>query len=188
MKATILRRRITGIVQALQSSSRATKLPRIDQSVVYKFPSIEAISDHLTSVGSLNGLDDPIEKRVSGIEQMIEKYTYGQPAILPQFVTPPFRLVVLLTGSTGNLGSEILEKLLRSTRVTKVYTLNRHSTSQAISERHLARFRDKGLDSALLASDKLVYVEGDLSKERLGISEELFSEVGVPSSSFEMSK
>ena len=119
---------------------------------------------------------------------MIEKYTYGQPAILPQFVTPPFRLVVLLTGSTGNLGSEILEKLLRSTRVTKVYALNRHSTSQAISERHLARFRDKGLDSALLASDKLVYVEGDLSKERLGISEELFSEVGVPSSSFEMSK
>ena len=119
------------------------------------------------------------QSRADAIEQMIAKYAFSEK--LDVQVPSAFKttgLVVLLTGSTGNLGSQVLDQLLRHPDISKVYALNRPS-SASISDRHLDRFRDKGLDTSVLSSNKLVYLESDISQDRLGLSESAYNEVTV---------
>jgi len=46
-----------------------------------------------------------------------------------------------------------------------------------IDQRQRATFEDRGLDTALLASEKLVYVEGDTAQEKLGLHVQLYEEL-----------
>jgi len=86
--------------------------------------------------------------------------------------------VVLLTGSTGNLGSHILEALLRDPRILRIYAFNRPSSRQiSLLDRHIERFEDKGFDEALLTSEKLTFIEGDVSQDNLGVLSSVFNEV-----------
>ncbi|KAF8868636.1 acetyl-CoA synthetase-like protein [Gymnopilus junonius] len=178
LKATILRRRITGALQSLNTLSATTARPNVDQNAVYSYPSIQALSEFLVSILSNESSGSGSKDRIKAMGEMIKKYAYVEHPGPTHFTMATFRIVVVLTGSTGNLGSDILERLLQSPRVIKVYTLNRTpSTPESIAERQLARFRDKGLDTTLLSSDKLVYLEGDFSMERLGLSDPLYTEV-----------
>ena len=87
-------------------------------------------------------------------------------------------MVVLLTGSTGNIGSHILEALLRDPRILRIYAFNRPSTRQvSLLDRHRERFEDKDFDKALLASEKLVFLEGDASRDNLGVPSLVYNEV-----------
>ncbi|KAJ8488654.1 hypothetical protein ONZ45_g13881 [Pleurotus djamor] len=92
------------------------------------------------------------------------------------------QFVVLLTGSTGSLGTYLLRDLINDTRVHHVYTHNRPSTS-SLFDRHASSFRELGLDESILASDKLTSLEGHLIEENLGLEsslyEQLLSEVNV---------
>jgi len=113
---------------------------------------------------------------------MIEKYSIGLDGpvdgVLPssQSIEPA---VVLLTGSTGGLGSFLLSELLRSSAVQRVFAFNRSSSSKSIAERQKAAFKDRGLELDLLDSDKVVYVEADASLEKCGLSSAQYEEVGL---------
>ncbi|KAL1660005.1 hypothetical protein GGF50DRAFT_130616 [Schizophyllum commune] len=117
--------------------------------------------------------------------EMAARYSEGLPGYVdssslpryvpPAFETPPtFPVTVLLTGSTGNLGTYLLIDLLHDPRVNRVYTLDRAGKNAAI-ERQLASFADKGLDPIILASPKLVVLEGDACAENLGHTEEVYA-------------
>jgi thioester reductase-like protein len=111
---------------------------------------------------------------------MIEKYSAGLDRIFPltRARAGTSGHVVLLTGSTGNLGSQILASLLNDPRVEKVYALNRASSeSRSMFVRHQERFEDKALDATLLTSERLVFVEGDTAHLRFGLSEAIYDEV-----------
>lgn len=84
-------------------------------------------------------------------------------------------IVVILTGSTGSLGSYILASLLVDPRVLKVYAFNR--ASSASSNRQLASFEDRGLPTDLLKGSKYIPVTGDFNAERFGLNEDVFTEV-----------
>jgi len=87
--------------------------------------------------------------------------------------------VVVLTGSTGGLGSYLLASLLQREDVSVIYAFNRPSKGSAlpIQRRQSSRFEDRGLDVALLQSEKLVYVENDTSHDYLGLDVELYQKV-----------
>ena len=145
---------------------------------------------------------------------MAARYSEGLPgyvdaSTLPRYIAPAshsppkYPVTVLLTGSTGHLGSEILASLLTDERVERVYTLDRAgkensldrarkgaSLDQAgrgvsdgatagVRDRQRARWADKGLDDELLQSPKLVPLEGDVSAPRFGQSEEVYGEVSA---------
>ena len=82
---------------------------------------------------------------------------------------------MLLTGSTGSLGSYLLSTLLTDVRVAKVYAFNR--PSRATHDRQRASFEDKGLPLALLDSDKCMLVTGDFNSDDLGLDEATYAEV-----------
>jgi hypothetical protein len=86
--------------------------------------------------------------------------------------------IVLLTGTTGSLGSFLLDSLLRDDRVLKVYAYNRPG-KKSPKERQMAAFTDRGLDITLLNSPKLVFVDGVLHQENLGVSTDLYDEVSL---------
>lgn len=126
----------------------------------------------------VRGDPDGIESSSAAIEKMIEKYSVGLAPICRSDEVVPDYAVALLTGSTGGLGSFILEALLKHPRVRKIYAYNRPSKSLVtVQKRQKDAFTDKGLDTNILNSEKLVYLEGDSTLPTLGLSVELYNEV-----------
>lgn len=77
---------------------------------------------------------------------------------------PTDQLVILLTGSTGSLGSYILDSLVANSKVVRIYCLNRGPRSL---ERQQKSQDAKGLSP--LASNKIVCLDADLSKPLFGL-------------------
>lgn len=117
------------------------------------------------------------------IENMITKYSGGlSPPTANNISKKPQREdlgnVVLLTGSTGNLGSEILKLLCSdNVNVAKVYALNRHSSEQSIYQRHVAQLKSKSVDVEFLKSPKLVFLEGDTALPNFDLDLDVYEEV-----------
>lgn len=107
---------------------------------------------------------------------MLATYTDHLPRpVHPADGSTPSHIAVLLTGSTGNVGSHILAALLAERRVDRVYTLNRPS-SDGTNRQSLA-FIERGLPLELLAQDKLVELSGDVTHDRLGLQPAVFENV-----------
>jgi hypothetical protein len=151
----------------------------VSQATIYEHPSIVDLAAFVAGV-----VKDPhnfvlVSSKTDAIELMIAKYSAGLTGSVgkPSTATNT-EAVVLITGSTGNLGSQILESLLRDTKVKAIYTLNRHSSgSKTVAQRQAERFTDKGLDVSLLSSDRLVYLEGEASHKNLGLKDAVYEEV-----------
>jgi hypothetical protein len=77
------------------------------------------------------------------IREMIERYSSDLPTVKQSDAPRPERQVVLLTGSTRGLGSQILAMLLREERVEKVYALDRPLPGKTSLARHEETFRDR---------------------------------------------
>ncbi|KAF8872226.1 male sterility protein-domain-containing protein [Mucidula mucida] len=85
---------------------------------------------------------------------------------------------VLLVGPTGSLGSHVLECLIADNSVSKIFALGRPSNSKTLRDRVLAEFQVRGLDEGLLTKvEKAVYLEGDLTRENLGLSTDVYDEL-----------
>ncbi|KAI4521212.1 acetyl-CoA synthetase-like protein [Schizophyllum commune Loenen D] len=181
---TVLRNRILGALKA--DTSTASAASKITQNIVYAHPSIEKLATFLSKLArgdtSEGALDEASVKQT--IIAMAAKHSEGLPGYvdattLPKYipataVKPELPVTILMTGTTGNLGADMLAQLLRDERVSRVYTVERAAGAM---ERQRVRFEDKGLDVGMLESGKLVSLEGDVCKERLGQSEEVYAEM-----------
>jgi len=83
--------------------------------------------------------------------------------------------VVLVTGTTGRLGSHLLAALATRPDVKTVYALNRAPASD-IEERQRKTFESWGLDTEILRSGKIVLMTADLAKPFFGLAEDVYSE------------
>ncbi|KAG9126236.1 hypothetical protein FRC07_004316 [Ceratobasidium sp. 392] len=139
-------------------------------------------TQHNTASISTRASDEPspadIDTRVlESIHRMIRKYDYGWETVQKELKprVPPQKERVVVTGSTGALGSYLLANLLEDDTVEKVWALNR--SSRRMEERQRISFADKGLDVDLLKNEKLVLVEADLEGEKLGLGADLYKEI-----------
>ena len=176
LNATFLRHRIVGALRnsGAQATSAAQK---ITQNFVYAHPTIEDLANALAAV--VRGDENVSLNNAKGaVENMIAKYSAGFEALLSphKHSASSAGHVVLLTGSSGGLGSHILENLLSHSAIERVYAFNRPGRIP-VSERQRGTFVDRALDITLLASEKLIYLEGDTAKEDLGLPHEKWSEV-----------
>ena len=108
---------------------------------------------------------------------MITKYTADLPTPIVRTAGASVGLpVVLLTGSTGNIGSHILAYLLTDRRVGKVYALNRPSTDP--EGRLKAAFEQRDLPLGLLDDERFVSLVGDVTQEAFGMERSRYDAVG----------
>jgi hypothetical protein len=127
---------------------------------------------------SAQGVD--LATRGRELQAVVDKYTETFPARLTanESAYPSSTgNVYLLTGSTGGLGSNILAHLLQAPAVERIYAFNRPSKSSTSQERQLSAFRQRGLNTSLLSSEKIVYVEGELSVSGFALDGKLYREV-----------
>ncbi|KAJ7146561.1 acetyl-CoA synthetase-like protein [Mycena epipterygia] len=169
LNATFLRHRIVGALKNSTDKKANAAAPKIPQNFVYAYPSIEELAGAIMALVH-DGSSSSTGGKKAIVEAMIEKYSQGfDEPINQQQGSSTGGTVVLLTGSTGGLGSHILEILLGLDSVERVYAFNR-SARTPLSERQQAAFVDRALDVNLLSSEKLVYLEGDTSKSDLGLT------------------
>ncbi|EIW80431.1 NAD(P)-binding protein [Coniophora puteana RWD-64-598 SS2] len=85
--------------------------------------------------------------------------------------------VVLLTGSTGALGSYLLSSLAENPDVSRVYALNRGSDRSSLLERQRSTLDCRGLDCSILGEGKVVLLEADVSVEGFCLDEGVYKEM-----------
>lgn len=190
LSATFLRNRILGALGSSSNPEVFKVSQTIAQNVVYSYPTIKQLSIHVAQL--VSGANNAPVSAILAIEQMIEKYSIGlldgqKPTSTPEGLAPA--PVVLLTGSTGNLGSFMLEALLRNTDVERVYVYNRPARDAVTSQdRQRNAFLDKGFELQLLDSNKLVYLEGSSALPKLGLAKEAYEEVCFSTAMFDHSE
>ena len=187
-----MRNKVLNVLQTTPNSKARSAISRISPNIIFENPTIQLLAAHIASLVDQSGASqnfDPKQQHIAAINAMIEKHSSGLPGppVLVNGIlrngTRPTRSVVLLTGSTGGLGSFLLAQLIENPTVEKVYALNRPSSTPS-AERQRSAFIGKGLSVGLLKSDKLVYVEADASQDMCGLSPALYEEVLVPFRSF----
>ncbi|KAF9000290.1 putative nonribosomal peptide synthetase [Cyathus striatus] len=176
LSATFLRLRIVG---ALRQLGTHVDLPSL-QNIVYEHPTIDSLAHRMSEIVSDPEKGHTSRSEVDIIEDMVAKYSAGLDEPIHREAAGSLvagKQVVLITGTTGNLGSQILERLLQNDQVERVYALNRRSASGSTFIRIEQKFIDKGLDTELLHLSKLVVLEGDAAQDNLGLSLDVYAEV-----------
>jgi len=135
------------------------------------------LSKGVADPNSAQGID--LATRGREVQALVDNYTKSFPTRLAVNGSAylPSGNVYLLTGTTGGLGSNVLAQLLQAPDVKRVYAFNRPSNSSTSQERQLSAFKKRGLDTSVLSSGKVVYVEGDLSASGFALDDILYGEV-----------
>ncbi|KAJ6473849.1 putative aminoadipate reductase [Mycena sanguinolenta] len=175
LAATIFRLRIIRVLRSLEEPSFAQAASTIEQNLVYSRPTIAALSRYLQDLVAGTGTD--VVDKHAQIDALITKYTVGLETRATMAFNDEQPAVVLLTGSTGNLGSEILESLLKDQRVKTIYAFSRPSTARTLAERHSDIFQERSLNTALLDCSKLILIDGKASERNLGLNAPVYEEI-----------
>lgn len=182
LHATYLRNRIAATLRTSPDESVKEASAHIAQNFVYDNPTLRALAGAVVALVSNNPSASALQDPVKDIETMLRTYASHLPKpVFTQQWNDNGDAVVLLTGSTGNVGSHALAALLKEARVKKVLTLNRSPP-----ERQAEAFVERGLDVGLLKQGKLVQLVGDVTKDRWGLAEDVFSRVCPDTSHLDM--
>lgn len=159
---------------------------------MYQHPTIEALAAYVLSLakgtaasaqshtGAADTEANANAAKIDAMHAMLRKYSSD----LRKHVASPSRCdeeegdggeVVLVTGTTGWLGSLMLAELLQDPTVKRVYALNRKVG--LTRERQVRAFEEKGIDVKLATSNKLVLLDADLTVEGFGLCGSVFEEV-----------
>lgn len=166
LQATWIRNTILRVLRE-SSPPNADLLP---MDIVFKSPSIDALSDAI-----LRGFP---AKKTSTVDllALVEEYSSGLPS-RPSALRrrEQGKDVVLITGTTGGFGCDVLEHLLRDETIETVYAFNRRNSEAMARQRD--RFRERGLQVERLDLPKFRMVEADLELSGFAIDPKLLDEV-----------
>ncbi|KAJ3847468.1 hypothetical protein EV368DRAFT_51127 [Lentinula lateritia] len=151
---------------------------------VYDHPTINQLARHVLSVAlGEEGTGNTVqENKVKLMEQMVEKYIADFPAAPSEVkqLSHHDQKVVLLTGSTGALGSHILDELVKYKGVKKIYALNRKGID-GLADRQRMALKERGLNEPVedIECRRVVLLEGNTSVSNFGLEAEIFNEMTI---------
>lgn len=177
LQVAVLRRRLNASV-ALTAKDTGETIKPLPLDVVYANPSIELLYNAIRTRCDESGT---AHDRVAHIRSIAVEYVQKVSELRPTAdavsasKSTTEGAVVLLTGSSGSLGSAILYELVSSPAVTKVYALNR-AGSRSLRER-----QDQGLQKLGVSMgglwEKVELLEGDLGAGRFGLDSAAYSDL-----------
>lgn len=183
LSASILRHHITSAMRVSPINAVRQEAECFTLDCIYKYPSVRQLSASFDAL--LQGSIPVSHASENVLESMIDRYSaFSADRASP--VDSAISMgseeedrgleasVVLLTGSTGSLGTHVLARLISSSNVQAVYCLNRASTQTTLKQRQQSMFKTQGLDVTLLDSPKVLLVEGNMTEERFGLEDHLF--------------
>ncbi len=165
LQAVRLRRMLVASLPNDRTSQSSATAETITHDFIYRYPTVASMA------ACLRG--DAVEEEVnvdSSIEDYVDRYT-------PTF--PPHHSdgnVVLLTGSTGSLGSYLLASLSSLSNVNRVICLNRVSHEDP-TQRQKRSLEEKGIQLTSTAWSKIKVLESRSAAPRLGLPEDDYVEL-----------
>jgi thioester reductase-like protein len=152
----------------INTNPEAAKLVTINAKTIYDHASTDRLVAYLQTAlanEATSGLARPMKSRDSIMRAMIDKYTTALSA----------RATVVLTGSTGSLGTHVLKALLRDPNTATVFCLNRSSDAE---ERQREALCDHGeMDLLPLLSAKARFMQADFGRTDIGLSAEELTDI-----------
>lgn len=124
---------------------------------------------------------DDLASRRAAVDVLVEKYTKGFTLPSPSPSGTPYSddaKVVLVTGTTGSLGSHLVYSLAQLPDVKTVVCLNRENRDGPVS-RQAKAMREKGIRFPEALKSKLLVLQADTSKPRLGLDQQLYEDLTV---------
>ncbi|QRW09275.1 AMP binding enzyme [Ceratobasidium sp. AG-Ba] len=179
LTATLLSRTLKSALHHAADTNIQRIGDKIEQQTIFSNPSVEQIVQLVVGAPSDSQVTNPSEVHevaLKAIKTMVEKHTQSRPVEAPQTLRPAAEHIIL-TGTTGALGSHLLAQLLQNDKVERVWALNRKSTNEDVRDRQKVSFDDKNLDRQLLESGKLVFLEADLADASLGLENDILEEI-----------
>jgi hypothetical protein len=168
------------IARALRQSTTAL-IKVVPDGLVYSHSSIASLAAFLSQpvLPASSDVASEEDTKRTAMLALVDKYTQNVPAFTASpNATMPERAVVLVTGTTGGLGTSLLATLLASPTIATVYAVNRTSANvEGLSQRQRQSFIARGLDEKLLDSKTLVLLEADLNEPGLGLSSDVLERV-----------
>lgn len=150
----------------------------LETSSVYDFPTAASLGKFISDSVTGNTADpESSDNRAKHLLALVERYTTCFPEHVGSFPDLE-KETVLVTGTTGSLGINVLKTLVSLDSVEKVYAFNRKdSLGGKPVERHLSSTQLQGIDDAWLVSPKIVYLEGDITLINLGLPGDVIQEL-----------
>ncbi|KAL4966026.1 putative NRPS-like enzyme [Aspergillus stella-maris] len=156
-------------------SFQEPKAPAITAQHVYSNSTVSRLAQFLVGILTGQSVTETVS-RVDRINNMIFKYADSFPQHSPETVQRPQSgpQTVIVTGSTGSLGTYLLNTLVNNSNVKKVYCFNR---SDAAS-RQTSSFKEKGLDaSALEDVNKVEFLRVSFGEKHFGLPDNKYREL-----------
>ncbi|KAI0842998.1 hypothetical protein F5Y06DRAFT_78562 [Hypoxylon sp. FL0890] len=164
---------VTAITRELNRFlSKHGRPPSLETRSVYSNPSISALTAVVSALiegrAHLQGGDSNEQK----MQKLYELHAANMPISgRPPQQKPSDGLVFLLTGSTGSLGSYMLDSLQQDPSIRRIYCLNRGPDSLIRQQKSLSA---KGLKSL---TEKVQCLDANLSKPYFGLSTQEYREL-----------
>ncbi|KAI6809631.1 acetyl-CoA synthetase-like protein [Hortaea werneckii] len=138
----------------------------ISSRLMYQHPTVKSLSKAvMQAAGGQNDGQQGSEKDVHAhMSSLLETYTSRLGGITTDRPT-----VVILTGSTGSLGSYILDNLLRNPKVDKVFCLNRSSNAR---DKQQQNNESRGLTQDF---SKAEFLQVNLAQSELNLDKEKYN-------------
>lgn len=145
---------------------------------IYDFPTTISLAKLISQLASGNvASSDTSEDRARQLLSLVEQYTANFPCHVGTLPAPE-KETVLVTGTTGSLGINVLKTLVSLDSVGRVYAFNRKGSSGATPrDRHLSASKLQGIDEALVDSPNIVYLEGDITLVNMGLADDVICDL-----------
>ncbi|KIY43206.1 acetyl-CoA synthetase-like protein [Fistulina hepatica ATCC 64428] len=154
LQATWIR---NAIMKALHSAKVLPQDTELPSNIIYEYPTLDSLAKVVLQVASLKPCETVKVFDEKALLAFVGRYT----AELP-------KEVVLLTGSTGSLGSVMLARLVAMDSVGKIYAFNLPMSTKTVDiQRKSLKLR--GYDENIAMSPKIVYVDGTLTVDGMNM-------------------
>ncbi|GJE93533.1 acetyl-CoA synthetase-like protein [Phanerochaete sordida] len=172
LQATWIR---NSILHALRDSTKSLSRA-LPNSFVYQHPTIVILARFISGIYGVDvGVASGQHDSIAEMHKLVEKYSAALPTHVPSLPAPT-KETVLLTGSTGALGAELLALLVTSSDVLRIYAVNRKGRLET-KERQRAIMLERGLDPSHVDSPKIVFADMDMTADGLGLPTALLEEM-----------
>ena len=127
---------------------------------------------------SSNGPSSDIATREQAVDYYVQTFTQDYaPSTVSAVIGPSLHNVILVTGTTGSVGSHLVAHLTTLPHVTRVICLNRPNRGIEPEIRQQQAFKDRGLIIDSSSFSKLQTLQCDASKPFLGLPEATYNEL-----------
>ncbi|KAI0024098.1 L-aminoadipate-semialdehyde dehydrogenase [Xylariomycetidae sp. FL0641] len=139
--------------------------PTIDKLARAFFRALGLDPQQITGGGGEEEEEGPERSHLEIANDMLAKYIRDLPAVGE---------TVIVTGSTGSLGSYLLNTLLGRQEVKKIYCFNRSADAE---DKQRALFKARGLKADGWSAKRVEFLQADLSKPDFGLGQEKYAEL-----------